>query len=225
MQIETSLLILESVLLVFTIALLIYGIKEGKERKSLLLEVGRATKILTRQEYFLTVRDAMSEAGGEVLACITGRFPTGDDVRRTKEIVETIERLAPRGVRVKYLIPKFPDRLHVGHLYTRAGAEVIYTSCLIVHDIRYTIVDDRVSVIGLPEATGEKEATKKGYRIPSEALATILKEHFMGCAEKAMGYEDYVRELIGQTGATPKQLSREFHIDEEEIVRISAKSG
>ena len=62
MQIETSLLILESVLLAFTIALLIYSIKEGKVRKSLLLEVGRATKILTRQEYFLTVRDAMSEA-------------------------------------------------------------------------------------------------------------------------------------------------------------------
>lgn len=223
MHIETILLILESILLAFTVALLIYSIKEGKERKSLLLEVGRATKILTRQEYFLTVRDAMSEATSEVLACITGRFPTGDDVKRTKEIVETIERLVQRGVKVRYLIPKFPDRLYVGHLYTKAGAQVIYTSCLIVHDIRYTIVDDRVSVIGLPEATGEKEATKKGYRIPSEALASILKEHFINCAERALPYEAYIRELVSQTGATPKQLAREFHIDEEEIAKVYAK--
>src|SRR3990172_4855687 len=123
MHIETTLLILESILLAVTIVLLLYSIKEGKERKSLLLEIGRATRILTRQEYFLTVRDSMSEANSEVIACITGRLPAGDDIKRTHEIAESIERLASRGVKVKYLIPKFPDRLHIGHIYTKAGAE------------------------------------------------------------------------------------------------------
>lgn len=223
MHIETILLLLESVLLAFTIALLIYSIKEGKERKALLLEVGRATRILTRQEYFLMVRDSMSEAKSEVVACITGRFPTGDDIKRTKEIIETIERLSSQGVKIRYLIPKFPDRLYIGYLYTKAGAEVLYTGCLIVHDIRYTVVDDAIVVIGIPEATGEKEATKKGYKIPSEALSSILKEHFDNCAKKTTSYEEYIKELVNQTGATPKMLSKEFHIDEDEIIRITGR--
>lgn len=62
MIVEKGLLMLESILLVVTIILLIYSIKEGRGRKGLLLEVGKATKILTRQEYFLTVTDSMMDA-------------------------------------------------------------------------------------------------------------------------------------------------------------------
>ena len=62
MTVETILLILESLLLGFTILLLLFSIKEGRGRKNLLLEVEKKTKVLTRQEYFLTVMDAMLDA-------------------------------------------------------------------------------------------------------------------------------------------------------------------
>ena len=52
MTIETWLLVLESVLLIATIILLLFSIREGRGRKKLLLEVEQATKVLTRQEYF-----------------------------------------------------------------------------------------------------------------------------------------------------------------------------
>ncbi len=108
MTIETGLLLLESVLLIATVILLIYSIREGKHRKKLLIEVGKATKILTRQEYFLTVIDSMMDAKKEIIGCITGRPPTGDDRKRTRDIIDAIERLTKKGVRVKYLMPKFP---------------------------------------------------------------------------------------------------------------------
>ncbi len=221
MTIETGLLILESILLVATIILLLYSIREGKDRKSLLLEIGRTTKILTRQEYFLTVIDSMMDAHGEIIGSITGRFPTGDDKKMTRDVVENIERLTKKGVSVKYLLPKFHDRLYIGHVYSKAGAEVRYSDCPIVHDIRYIVVDDKLIVIGIPEIIGEKEATRKGYRIPSEGLAAILKEHFLGCWDKNTPYENYVKEVIRQTGATPKTLARELQIDEEELERIA----
>ncbi len=225
MTIETGLLVLESVLLAATIILLIYSIREGKERKSLLLEVGKATRILTRQEYFLTVTDSMMDAKTEVIGAITGRLPIGDDKKRTKDVIDNIERLAKNGVNIKYLLPKFQDRLHIGHLYTKAGAEIRYSDCAIVHDIRYIVVDDKVVIIGIPESIGEKEATKKGYRIPSEGLAAILKEHFYSCWDKNMRYEDYVKEVMKQTGATPKLLAREIQIDEEELEKFTKPSA
>ncbi|KAF0144895.1 MAG: hypothetical protein FD156_1466 [Nitrospirae bacterium] len=225
MTIETGLLILESILLIVTIILLIYSIKEGRGRKGLLLEVGKATKILTRQEYFLTVTDSMMDAKTEVIGAITGRLPAGDDRKRTQDVTANIERLAKNNVSVKYLLPKFPDRLHIGYLYTKAGAEVRYSGCAVVHDIRYIVVDEKLVVIGIPESTGEKEATKKGYRIPSEGLAVILKEHFYGCWDKNIRYEDYVKEVIKQTGTTTKSLARELQIDEEELEKLTKPSA
>jgi len=221
MNIERGLLVLESVLLVVTILLLLYSIREGRGRKDLLLEIGKATKILTRQEYFLAVTDSMMDAKVEVIGCITGRLPTAEDKKRTRNIIDGIQRLTRDGVRIKYLMPKFPDRLHMGFMYTRAGADVRYSSSPIVHDIRYMVVDDMSVVFGIPESTGEKEATRKGYRIPSEGLAAILKDHFYTCWEKSMTYEEYLKEVIKQSGATPKLLARELQIDEKELERLA----
>src|SRR4030043_1730891 len=220
MTIEPLLLILESVLLLATIVLLLYSIREGRDRRNLLLEVGKATKILTRQEYFLTVTDSMMDAGVEITGIITGRLPTGDDKKRVRDIIDNIGRLTKNGVKIKYLIPKFHDRLYIGYLYKKAGAEVRYSICAIANNIRYIIADDRVVVIGIPESTGEKEATRKGYRIPSEGLAAILKDHFSRCWEESMPYENYLQEVIRQTGATPKLLEKELQIDTKELERI-----
>lgn len=220
MTIETVLLILESVLLIATIILLLFSLKEGRGRRNLLLEVGKATKILTRQEYFLSVTDTMMDAKSEVVGVITGRLPAAEDRKRVNEIINHIEKLKKEGIRVQYLIPKFHDRVHVGYLYQKAGAEVRFSICAIANNIRYIIADDRLVVIGIPESMGEKEATRKGYRIPSEGLAAILKDHFSRCWEESVNYEHYLREIIKQTGATPALLSKELQVDEKELQRI-----
>ncbi len=77
--------------------------------------------------------------------------------------------------------------------------------------------------IGMPESTGETEATRKGYSIPSEGLAAILKDHFSRCWEESMHYEDYLKEIVRQTGATPGLLAKELQMDEREIEGLLAK--
>ncbi|HMK48920.1 MAG TPA: hypothetical protein VK435_02615 [Thermodesulfovibrionales bacterium] len=222
MSIETVLLILESVLLAATIVLLLYSIREGKERRGLLLEVGKATKILTRQEYFLTVKDSMMDAQDEIVGFITGRPPTEDDRKRIKDIIHNIEQLTAKGIKVRYMMPKFHDRLQVGYLYTKAGAEIRFSACAIANNIRYIVIDSRAAVIGMPECMGEKEATRKGYRIPAEGLASILKDHFYGCWEESVPYSEYGKEIIEQTGASAKVLEKELHVDSGELERLAS---
>lgn len=224
MTTELGLLLLESVLLVTTLILLIYSIHEGKQRGNLIKEVGRATRVLTRQEYFLSLMDAMLDAKREIIGCITGRLPSGDDLKMTGHIVDAIRKMAAKGVQIKYLLPKFPDRLQIGIEYSKAGAEVLFSSCLMVHNLRYSVIDERVVVLGIPEHIGEKEATKKGYRIPSEGLALVLKNYFMTC-EKQTNLKEYLREVLEQTGATPEHLAREFHLDTEDLKKLSDSSG
>jgi hypothetical protein len=155
--------------------------------------------------------------------CFTGRQPTGDDTKRTKEVVNIIEKLVKEGARVCYLLPKFQDRLHVGWLYSQAGAEVRYSGCPLVEDFRYTVVDNRAALIGIPGSAGEKETTKKGYRISSEGLAAILREHFFYCYEESITYEEYLKYTIEHTGSSLRMLSRELKVDEAELQRISGR--
>jgi hypothetical protein len=223
MPLELGLLVLESVLLVATVTLLVLSLREGRARDSLIMELSKAVRILTRHEYFLSVNDAMMDARDEVVACITGRLPAGEDRKRTREVVNHIERLAASGIKVKYLLPKFQDRLHIGWLYTRAGAEVRYSGCPLVLDFRYTVVNNRVVVIGIPEGIGEKEATRKGYHIPSEGLASILRKHFYDCWKDTVPYDEYLKETLSHTGVTPRVLAEELRIEESEFDRIAGK--
>jgi hypothetical protein len=212
MSLELLLLLLESVLLIVTLVLLGYSIHEGRRRDHLIQEVASASRIFTRQEYFRSIMDAMYNAQHEIIGCITGRAPRGEESALTRDITRAIEKMTGKGVRVRYLLPKFPDRLQIGLQYALAGAEVSFSSCLMVHNLRYTVVDDRIVVLGIPEIISDKEATKKGYSIPSEGLAGVLKNYFSTC-ELSSGIKDYIHDVLKQSGATPEHLAQELKTD------------
>jgi hypothetical protein len=223
MTLETILLVLESVLLAFTVLLLVMSIREGRKRDELINKVSSAVRVLSRHEYFISVVDSMMDAKHEVVGCITGRIPTGEDTKRTRELIINIEKLAKSGIKVRYLLPKFQDRLHIGWQYSGAGAEVRYSACATSHDFRYIAVDGKAVVIGIPASVGEREATRQGYKIPSEGLAGIMSQYFDDCWEDSIPYEEYLKETIIHTGADPKTLARELEIDEKELIRVSGK--
>ncbi|MDA8173817.1 MAG: hypothetical protein M0018_04400 [Nitrospiraceae bacterium] len=225
MSLELALLVLESVLLIFTILILLYSIKEGRSRSRLLTEIDRAARTFTRLEYFLVVVDSMTDAKSEVRGVITGRPPSGGDVKRTKDIISAIEKSAGAGVSLKYILPRFQDRLKIGHQYKNAGAEIRYITCPSMHDLRYMTVDNDVSIIGLPEKTGDKEATKKGYRVVSEGLTHIFKQYFEECWASAIDYDQYLLEVIHHTNASPKQLAQELGLEEAEVARVWDKQN
>jgi LysM repeat protein len=89
-----------------------------------------------------------------------------------------------------------------------------------VHNIRYSVVDEKTVVLGIPESTGEGEATRKGYTIPSEGLAALLKNYFIDCDNKT-GLKEYLQEVIKQTGATIEHVAREFKVDEKDLKELA----
>jgi hypothetical protein len=220
MSLELSLLLLESILLIATLILLGYSIHEGRRRDQLIQEVAKASKIFTRQDYFQSIMNAMYNAQHEIIGCITGRAPAGEDAALTRNIIRAIEKMTEKGVKVRYLLPKFPDRLQIGLQYALAGAEVFFSSCLMVHNLRYIVVDDRLVVLGIPEKTSDKEATKKGFTIPSEGLAGVLKNDFSTC-ELRSGIKDYIQDVLQQSGATPEHLARELKTDVKTLGRFT----
>lgn len=214
MSIEIALLLLESALLLATMVLLVASLREGRQRSRLMLEVSKATKTLTRMEYFQAVTDSMNEATKDIIGVVTGhRLSGADDERRIKNILKVIENAVSRGVTVRFLLPQFHDRLYMGYLYTMAGAEVRYSTCSMVYSMRYNVVDSRLVVMGIPDAMSEEASTNKGHRLPSEALAYILHQHFYGCWEKNISFYEYLKKVMEQSGASLQTLSQETGLE------------
>jgi len=219
MNIELILLITESILLLVTLGFLLYSIHEGRQRSRLLVEVKHATKTLTRVEYFLTISESLLESKKQVVGCVTGRRPLGEDDKKIDTVLNSIKQATSRGVKVKYILPKLPERLYMGCLYEGAGAEIRYAGCSLVHSMRYMVVDKSLVLIGIPESAGEKNATNRGHKLPSIGLASILQTHFDDCWERDLPVKGYIKEVMAHTGMSVKQVSNELGIEAKILSR------
>lgn len=225
MSLELTLLITETILLIVTIILLFYNIREGRQRTSLISGVEMATRTLTRLEYFHSVSDSMLEAQNEVVACITGRQPVDeDDRRRISALLVSLEKAIDRGVKVKYLLPKFQDRLYIGFLYSKAGAEVHYSTSNIFSNLSYMVVDNKLVIIGIPSVNGNQSVTRKGHRISSEALASMLVSNFNSSSRESMSLQAYAGDVLRETGTSIKSMAAEFGLEPCDLQPIIDKS-
>jgi len=223
-----ALLVIETILLILTVVLLFMSQREHTGRKRLIESMLYTTRILTTSEYFHTILEGYGEAKNSVKCIITGRYPE-DYFER--EILERISReirsAIKRGVKVKFLIPKIEDRIHVGYKYKQLGAEVKFVEGLLAHDLRLMIIDNRCTIIGLPAEAGEKQPTRKGFKIPSETLSKILDETIERYwnNENSVEYDEYLREIIEKyeamhPGISIEAISNYLNLSPDEIRRI-----
>ena len=227
--VESVLLVVELILLIFTVVLLVFHLKQDKVHKNLIREMSRTTRVLTRQEYFSEVIQAFQETEKSIFGCITGSKPSDNDRKNIDIIVKNIQELVKKGVKISFLIPKFPNRLYIGYKYSTAGADIRYNNCIIASDIRYMIIDGKFVLVGIPDIVGESEPTKKGYRIPSLGISAILQDHLNQCwgSKVSLKYEQYVKEIIDGFKSKDEKyslepLARELNIPSDELMRIQS---
>ena len=192
-----ALLSTELALLIISIFLLVHSMREHRGRSEPLEALSQATRELTRYEYFLTVVDSLRSARREVFGIITGRKPTTDLGREAvKDIAKEIREASRRGVRVRYIVHRDPDRLHVGYLYRLAGAEVRVHNEIALRDLRYMVVDSEINVLGLAGEKGKEAPTRMGHLIRSSSLSSILLTDFERLWQEAADIDDYAKEVV-----------------------------
>ena len=221
MNLELTLLLMETLLLAVTLTLLAFSVRESRQRHHLITEVDMATRALTRLEYFQCVNESILGAKHEIMACITGRRPTQDeDKHKVESLISALEKATSRGVRVRYLLPKFQDRLYIGFLFSKAGAEVRYSANSVVSSLRYMVIDGKTVVMGIPETTAGKTVTRKGHHLPSKALAEIMTAHFNSLSAHDMTLQEYAQNVMHQTGTTIETMAAEFKLEPRELQGI-----
>lgn len=220
--ITISLLVVESILLIATIILLLLTKKEWKMRERALKSLQDTIRVLTRQQYFSTVMEALRSSKKEVKAIVTGTYPRDEDQMVFDELLKCIKEASSRGVKLQYLMPKGKDKLAVGSKYVNSGAEVRYHDGLIVYDLRYMVVDGELMVLGLPEKVGEVEPTRVGHLVKSETLANLLISHFERYWETSIEYREYLKRTVdeirkAEPGASKQLIAAYLRVNEVDI--------
>lgn len=221
------LLVVELVLLVPTLLLLVLGRNEEKGRKQLLTHITNMAKMVSRQEYFNSVHTSMQKANSSIKGSITGSAPKSkEEEELVQSMVEEIRRAAKRGVSIKYLVPQSQDRLRIASMYREAGAEIRFHPGLVVSDLRFVVVDEKSSVLGLPGVAGQNQPTREGYMIPSEGLSEILLSQFESKWQGGMEYDKYVKGVLEEVkshspNVSDRLLSTQLQLSESELRRIS----
>lgn len=224
-EMELVLLVVELALLVFTLALLLISRKEWRSREKLLNLLMATMRILTRQEYFSMVMDSLKGAKKEVHAIVTGTAPSEASKTFVDGVLQAMSDSHRNGVSLSYLMPKSPEKLEMGYKYTKTGAKVKYHDGLVVYDLRFTLIDEKSAVIGLPETTGATEPTRKGALLKSDTLASILHEYFNKFWGSAEDYNTYVAEIVlklleENSNLSAETISLQLKVNVEEIERV-----
>jgi hypothetical protein len=225
-DLTAALLLVELILLIATLLLITLGRREAKARESLLQQMTHTAKMVSRQEYFNSLHFVMQNAKKSIKGSITGSQPTTPEQNdQVQGILNHIGTAKSRGVVIQYLLPKSQDRIMVATAYKAAGAEIRFHSGLLVSDLRYTVVDNNHTVIGLATTTGQNQPTREGYVIPSEGFAQIFLRQFQDRWEEAVGYDDYLEDIFSEIKShnptvSTQLLSSQLQVPESEVRRI-----
>jgi len=182
--------------------------------------------MVSRQEYFNSVHFVMQNAKNSIKGSITGSAPTTPEQNdQVQAIIDHIRTARERNVAIQYILPKTPDRVVVANKYREVGAEVKFHPGILVSDLRYTVIDNNYTVLGLPSSAGENQPTREGYVIPSEGLAQVFLRQFQTRWEEATAYDQYLKELLSQItthnpAISSELLSSQLQIQESEVKRI-----
>ncbi len=205
----TLLLGVELTLLVISIILLLMSRREHSGRSKLLEALLRATRELTRYEYFLAVVESIMDAGKRIDGIATGRKPTTPTGREMLDrILDAIKDASRRGVKARYILYPSPDRIGVAYRYAKAGAEVRMHPYAGLADSRYMLVDDSLIVIGLA-GKESSHPTRTGFVIRSLSLNQILSKHFEQLWMQAEPFESYAAKVVEDYLKTHGELNIE----------------
>ena len=207
--VQLLLLAVELVLLIATIFLLLLNRREAKSRETMMQHFSTVADVITRQEYFVAVVDAIQRAKTTLAGSVTGSPPSKEEGEVVRQILGAIAEAAKRKVQIRYLLPLSPDRLRMGRMYEANGAEVKFNTSLLVSDVRYMCVDKKLVLIGVPERNGRNEPTRKGYTVPSESVAYLFETQFedQWTSKDTKSYSEYLKELVSQAMGSNPSLS------------------
>jgi hypothetical protein len=230
--IQLLLLAVELVLLIATFFLLIMNRREAKSREAMMRHFSSVADVITRQEYFVAVVDAIQRAERTLMGSVTGSSPSSEEGEVVQQILGAIAEAARRKVEIRYLLPLAPDRLRMGGMYTASGAEVRFNPSLFVSDVRYMCIDKKLVLIGVPERNGRNEPTRKGYTVPSESVAHLFGTQFeeQWASKDTRNYSDYLKELVSQALASNPSLSPDLvaanlGVEKEDVIAAVRRTG
>jgi hypothetical protein len=188
------------VLLVMDLVMLRFARRERQERKEHISaldaninEIKGSTETLTRRDYEQEIIRGLRGAEKRIYCYWHSLHPVGES-EAYKEINEQLIEKHKEGVDVRLVVAGEPSRIAPAFELVKGDVPVLFKNSLVVSDLRFSIFDDKLTVLGVPEsAVKDGKPSRHGVDISSRKLNALLAQHFEAeLSKKTEGFFDFV---------------------------------
>ncbi len=183
-------------LLPLEIAAVIFIVLERRARREHIKAVKDHTRALSRQVYESLIEDGVRNAKKRIY-CYWHSLHAEETSQRYAMINELLVEKRSKGLDVTLIVAKDPSRIAAAYELIQEEVPVLFQESLLISDLRFSLFDEKMTVVGLAEAEIDSDKpSRHGVDISNHKLNAMLAQHFEAELATASSLEEFVASLV-----------------------------
>lgn len=200
--------------------------REHKERVEYMERMEVAARVYSREAYeFLILR--LIQKSNTCVYCYWHSLHSINVSPRYQIINEQLIRVGQltNDSHVRIITAKDRTRLSAAYELVSKGVEVRFHESLQGTDLRFTLLDDRWLIFGMPETALEVNApSREGVDVEGRKLVALMKRFFVEQWETALDYNSYaskvVNTLLADSTHSVEMVSEQLRLPIDEVNKL-----
>ncbi len=191
---------LTPIILIALLAVEVYvliGIRrERREREIHIRAVHDHTNVLSRKVYESTIEDEVRKAERRIY-CYWHSLHAEEASERYRSINKQLIDAHKKNLDVKLTIAKDPSRIAAAYELIQAGVTVVFQKALLVSDLRFSLFDEKMTVVGMSESElNSDKPSRHGVGISNHKLNAMLLQYFHAEFASASSFSDFLKSVV-----------------------------
>ncbi len=169
--------------------------QERRERKDHIRSIHDHTKVLSRKVYESVIDDEVRRAK-RLIYCYWHSLHAEEDSKRYRSINQQLIE-AHKNMDVKLMIARDPSRIAAAYELAQAGVTVVFQKALLISDLRFSLFDEKLSVVGMSESEiNSDKPSRHGVGITNRKLNAMLLQYFNAELESASTFKEFLGSVV-----------------------------
>jgi hypothetical protein len=126
---------------------------------------------------------------------------------------------------VRLITAKETARLAAARELIQRRVEVRFQQALVLSDLRFTLIDDGLIIVGLvPDSSSLEQPSLEGIDVRSRRLVSILSQDYLQQWDSAATYDTYLQEVVANAREDPQcsaaMVAEQLGLPSEEILQL-----
>jgi hypothetical protein len=188
-------------------------------------EIKDSTEQLTREEYELLILRGILTAEKRIYCYWHSLHPVAGSENYKKINTGLMQKTKEPGVTVQVVVASDPSRIAPAYELVKEDVDVRFKNSLTVSDLRFSLFDEQMCVIGVPETSiPDGKPSKHGVDTLSRKMNALLAEHFeQETSKDTYDFYEFVAlqccKVLKEPTNSVEMVAEQLRVDKEVIER------